>query len=144
MINSQHIAAACQEHLVGANLHACNFFVRDVTAALGAIDFNHLDVMANVQIDRLRTAPNWQEIGHGDDGARAALIRANAGELVVAGWKNPIGHGHVAIAVWGTAINGWPHGYWGRLDGAPGFNSGLRNTFGTEKRPSTVFFARPL
>ncbi len=141
---SQQIITTCQNKLVGANLHACNYFVRDVATALGVNDNNFLNTTANAQVDQLRGSANWQNLGQGNVGAAAALAEANAGKLVIAGWKSSSGHGHVAIAVHGSAINGWPRGYWGHLGGLPGSNQGLRESFGENKRPTTEFFARAL
>lgn len=133
----------CIDNLVGQNVCACNFFVRDVATALGVNENNFLNNTANSQISQLAANSNWTNLGQGNVGASAAVAAANAGKFVIAGWRNPSGHGHVAIAVAGTPHLGWPKGYWGHFPNGPGgFNESLRNTFGADKRPVTQFFSR--
>jgi hypothetical protein len=135
----EEVKQACVQNLVGANIHACNKFVRDMVAALGGNTDNFLDTIANTQVTLLRLSADWENLGQG---AAAGLARANAGNIVIAGWINTGGHGHVAIAVKGDAVNGWPRGYWGQLGGTAGYNLGLRNSFGADKRATTQFFSR--
>ena len=143
MASSQQILSACQQSWTGPNRNACNYFVRDVANALGVNENDFLNATANVQVARLRLNPNWTKLGQGDTGASSAIAHANAGHFVIAGWVNPAnGHGHVAVAISGPAVNGWPRGCWGEFPNGPGgFNHGLRETFGTNKRPTTEFFA---
>jgi hypothetical protein len=141
MEKAQEVIKACQENLAGQNQHACNYFVRDVATELNNGN-GLLNTTANIQISLLPQGPTWRNLGTGDAGATAALASADAGQLVIAGWENTKGHGHVAVVVKGLAVNGWPRGYWGQLGGQAGSNQGLRQSFGADKRAKTEFFAR--
>lgn len=57
---------------------------------MGCYDFHKL--LANQIYDKMRSDKNWVEVD-----ARGAQKLANEGCLVIAGWKNPDGHGHVAV-----------------------------------------------
>ncbi len=140
---AQQVISMCEQKLVGANINACNYFVRDVATALGLNDSGFLNTTATGQVLQLFANTDWTNLGRGNAGATAALVAVNEGKLVIAGWKpTGSGHGHVAIAVYGSPVNGWPLGYWGQYPSGPGgFGESLRESFGATKRPDTQFFA---
>lgn len=74
----------------------CNEAINYVCEKLTYIKFRTL--MANQIYDLLQNNGDWLDVT-----PEASQYHANAGALVIAGWKNPVGHGHVAIVCPGTA-----------------------------------------
>lgn len=71
----------------------CNFAVEFVSRKFGYDGFTGL--RANDIMDKLRSDVEWLQIDE-----KEAQHKANKGQLVIAGWRNPAGHpGHVAIVV---------------------------------------------
>ena len=94
----------------------CNAFVRAVALELGITlngDANHIH-------DTIGHAP-WSSIGIGNAAASLAAVAATNGAFVVGAWKNPSGHGHVAVIVdTNYSSHTAPHrnhaiAYWGQL-----------------------------
>ena len=85
----------------GAGLTWCNRWVSDVTAEILGVDAVPFR-LANEQLAWLggldAAALGWELVT-----PLEAFIAAAAGEVVVVGWRNPDGHGHVAIGVPGAA-----------------------------------------
>ena len=72
----------------------CNFFVRRVAVHVECWEFDGM--MANQMVEHMARSDKWALLE--PDMAQA---EANKGALVVAGWRNPIGNGHVCIVVKG-------------------------------------------
>jgi hypothetical protein len=127
----------------------CSGYLRLVAEGLDVNDNNlfgssAMAVQANEQVVGLRNSSQWVNLGKGEEGKDAAVRRVRAGQFVVAGYRNPTGHGHVAVVVDGPLVNGWPRGYWGMMGGQPGRDRGLRESFSASKRTEVEFFARNL
>jgi hypothetical protein len=76
----------------------CNTFLADVTTDLEApVPW----LLANEQIEWL-DGPLAAREGWARCGLEEALVAIALGEVVVVGWFNPSGHGHVALGVPGT------------------------------------------
>lgn len=135
-----------------SNKSACNVMLASIATGCGVNTNGFLNNHnANQQVAALSSlaadsSSGWEYLGQGDAGAMCAVTRANPGYFVVAGWVNPSGHGHVAVANQGTPVNGWPLGTWGSYQHPENaaYCRSLRETFGSQKRPVTKFFAREL
>jgi hypothetical protein len=81
----------------------CNFFVRDFAKNATGVPIPELTgVKANEMFDKMKASRNWQPQQFQEDSAAAfktAQEAANQGKLVVVAYKNPKGHGHVAVVV---------------------------------------------
>ncbi len=71
----------------------CNAYVADVTAELGCPVPR---MLANAQVAWLDT-PDAKSSGWEPASQIEALAALERGEIVVVGWANPGGHGHIAI-----------------------------------------------
>jgi hypothetical protein len=71
----------------------CNQFINYVCSGLGYEDFTGM--LANEMVKFMSDPKNgWISVS--DDVAQA---HANSGVIVIAGWSNPEGHGHVALVL---------------------------------------------
>ena len=104
----------------------CNEAVSFISSQLDYKKFNGL--LANQMIDLMKTNGEWQDVA-----VDAAQFHANQGALVLAGWKNPDGHGHICVVMPGIPEDSLS---WGSL--APKvMNIGETNFIG--KRASFAF-----
>jgi hypothetical protein len=115
----------------------CNGFVKSVQTELSLRPFKG---GANEIFDEVESRPDWQVLGFGKDGIRAAGNAANQGFLTVAVWKNPIPgkHGHVAIitsylAFLGVKPEQKAIGAWGQLHGVGSVMDKMSQSFGADK-----------
>lgn len=99
---------------------------------------NGMDCRANQMVDYWRNSSDWMRITMSQ-----AHTLANQGYFVVAGWKNPKGHGHVVVIVPGaTTKSGW-----GNVPKAMDTGSGKRyesqplsKSFGYDKQAGVEFY----
>lgn len=71
----------------------CNIFVQSVCSGLGYMSFHGMT--ANEMVGHMHMNPGeWLSVSES-----VAQNHANDGVLVVAGWSNPNGHGHVNLIV---------------------------------------------
>ncbi len=114
----------------------CSGFVRDIAHLLGEPlpdeDADHL-------IRIMQTSPSWYQLGNND--VEASKL-AGQHYLVIAGWLNPHGHGHLVVIVPGRE-NGYAKGYWGSLGHAnrAGQNEGINHAFDRHELPEVQYFA---
>ena len=84
-----------ERYLPAKGLTWCNRYVADFTSALGCpVPFR----LANAQVlwlDSIEAGMDqWERVSYVE-----ALAAVEKGEVVVVGWFNPDGHGHVAVGV---------------------------------------------
>lgn len=86
----------------------CNRYTQDVLR--GAANHHKMDgLTANAMVDYMETTTDEFMDVPGD----VAQAHANTGGIVIAGWKNPAGHGHVSVVRPGLAE---ASGSWGVMD----------------------------
>ena len=103
---------AC-EACIAAHSGDCSGFARAVADELGVA----LQGLADRIVETLRSGEGWTPVPNGI----AAVERAKAGQLVIAGLKGseqarPDAHGHIVVVVDGPLAHGaYPSAYWGKL-----------------------------
>lgn len=109
----------------------CNEFIQSICVAFGYDNFTGL--MANDIVNVMRDpSRGWISVD-----SDVAQSHANNGILVVAGWANPDGHGHVALIIPG--IVEWSQSYQGNLPKCVSIGSPQATFFG--KKVSFAFVA---
>ena len=81
----------------------CNLFVQAVMSHVGCQGFGGL--LANDVLSRIEKANDWRKLDPDE-----AWRTANDGELVIAGCKNPSGHGHLCVVIAGPLTWSKSHG----------------------------------
>jgi hypothetical protein len=87
-------------------------------------------------IDSMESAPRWENLGAAP---ATAILRANAGRLVIGGLKQAP-NGHVVIVVKSAPLP-YPVAYWGRLGHVGRKNTTINWSWNSTDRPLVRYFS---
>jgi hypothetical protein len=132
------IMGACEKYWA-LNAGDCSGFVKAVSGHLHIQP--PLSGLANDIYDQIH-APRWDRLGTGLGATTLAGIAGAEGKLVIAAWRNPDGHGHVAIVVDFSSQQDRAIGYWGTLGAIGQRYARISASFSLEKLQSTYFACR--
>lgn len=134
------------------NQSDCSSFVNAVAKDVGI----ELNGDANQIFVSIKQSP-WSFIGQGDHGAHLAAVAATNGDFVIGAYKNPGGHGHVAVIVdtnyhsMIAAKRERALAYWGQIGpkGQESTGAGRKRSvhslsWGASIRNGVIFASRPI
>ena len=134
------IVAVAEKAFTPANQINCSGYVKDVAHLLGV--YMPPEENADSPIKYMQTDHSWISLGNND--VEASKMAAQH-YLVVAGWVNPHGHGHVVVIVPGRE-HGHAKGSWGSLGHASDAreNAGINYAFDKHQMHAVQYFATPV
>ncbi len=140
MRDNTTILTVADKAFTPSNKINCSGYVKDVAHLLGV--YMPLGANANELVKYMQTDHFWTKLGNND--VEASKL-AGQHYLVVAGWVNPNGHGHVVIIMPGWE-NGHPKGSWGSLHNAGDarLDASLSRTFTAHELRDVQYFAIPV
>jgi len=121
----------------------CNLATRDIVKALGGpiaplVDKKGVPLLANDQAANLAASPLYKEVT-----PQEAQIMANDGKLVIAAYKNPQGHGHVATVRPDAVEGDSPYGQTGPVINDIGANHRVAHRSGVFSADKEVHYYAP-
>jgi hypothetical protein len=134
------VEAVAEKAFTPANQINCSGYVKDVAHQLGV--YMPLGANANDLVKYMKTDGFWTKLGNNDV---EASKMAGQHYLVVAGWVNQNGHGHVVVIMPGRDGK-FARASWGSLGNAgnAGENKGINWAFDPHERSEVQYFAIPV